>query len=212
MLKPIPPITQEDDRPAICDLIEKHSHDIDAVRKLIANDPNYNSSLYDELWILRFILSHKSRVKAAKAAKKAMRIREEYKLNEVGDIRSTFWPRLEDDLLPECMCEFHRRCEIGSVFHDFPHPDRGLVTYMRLAGMNFTSLAHDLTEETNILTHIYFTEWCFQVVDKITRRTGRLTKVLKLVGECLCADLVACVVSCNLCIKHAINRFYLFYT
>jgi len=181
MLTPIQPVTQEDDRPAICDLIEKHLHDINAVRKLIVNDPLFDSTLYDDLWILRFIMSHKNRGKAAKAAKKAMQIREEYKLNELGDIRSAFWPRLEDDSLPKCMGDFHRHCEVGSVFHDFPHPDRGLVTYMRLAGMHFKALARDLTEETNRLTHIYFTEWCFQVVDKLTRRTGRLTKVLKLV-------------------------------
>ena len=107
MLTPIQPVTQEDDRPDICDLIEKHLHDINAVRKLIVKDPLFNSTLYDELWILRFIMSHKNPVQAAKAAKKAMQIREEYKLNELGDICSTFWPRLEDDSLPKCMGDFH---------------------------------------------------------------------------------------------------------
>ena len=46
-----------------------------------------NSKLYDEIWILRFVLSHKSNVKkATNAALATMKFREEKKLNELGDI------------------------------------------------------------------------------------------------------------------------------
>ena len=81
-----------DERPLIGDLLKKHASKIQSVRKIIESDPLYkkgnNSTLYDDIWILRFLLSHKNSVKSAsKAAVKTMHFRNEHKLNELGDIR-----------------------------------------------------------------------------------------------------------------------------
>jgi hypothetical protein len=56
---PIPPVNQYDDRPSVKELIEKHRQSIDQVQLGLKDDPLYDLSKHDDLWILRFVLSHK---------------------------------------------------------------------------------------------------------------------------------------------------------
>lgn len=84
-----------DHRPLISDLLKTHADKIEEVRNIIKEEILYNkddnAKRYDDIWILRFVLSHKKNIKsAAKAAIKTMQYREEWKLNEMGDIRHKF--------------------------------------------------------------------------------------------------------------------------
>lgn len=58
---PVPPVTKYDDRASVCDLIQKHSSSIEAIRSLLKKeDPKgdlFNEHIHDSLWILRFYLA-----------------------------------------------------------------------------------------------------------------------------------------------------------
>jgi hypothetical protein len=84
---PIPPVTARDDRPSVKDLIAEYRSLIDQVRDELHSDPLFNASKHDDLWILRFLLSHKKKIKlSVKAAKSTLAFRDEHQL-DAKDIR-----------------------------------------------------------------------------------------------------------------------------
>ena len=65
------------------ELIEEHMRLIDDVKRALGTDPLYDVTKHDDLWIVRFLLSHKKTVKlSVKAAKHTLQFREEHKLDE----------------------------------------------------------------------------------------------------------------------------------
>lgn len=83
-----------DEKPFMKDLLEKHSKAIKSVRKKILHDkdvgiPLWNPEKHDDIWILRYVLSHTGNTKsAAKAALKTMKFRDEMKMDEVFSERN----------------------------------------------------------------------------------------------------------------------------
>ena len=67
-----------------------------------------------------------------------------------------------------------------TVVHALPDPHRGIVSFIELAGMDQLGLYTSHTPEQFLDGHIAFTEWNYQLLDSITRRTGRLTKCTRL--------------------------------
>merc|ERR1711933_461367 len=76
---------QYDNRPLVCDLIKEYINEIIEVRKQIQDNEFYIPNRHDDIWILRFLLSHckkndnndkgtidKMTANAAKAAIKTM--------------------------------------------------------------------------------------------------------------------------------------------
>ena len=76
------------DRPLVKDLLEEHGTKIEEIRAIIEKEDSYCKS-YVDIWMLRFILSHKKVSKASIAAIKTMKFRQEKKLNELVYIRIT---------------------------------------------------------------------------------------------------------------------------
>ena len=56
---PIDPICPEDDRPAVKDLIVEHGEKIAKIKSALIDHPLYEEDKHDDLWILRYWLSHK---------------------------------------------------------------------------------------------------------------------------------------------------------
>jgi hypothetical protein len=85
-----------DKRPIVSNLLKEYQLEIESVKREIMSNELYRKNRvdtscfvqYDDIWILKFLLSHKKNVKAASsAAIKTMHFREQNKLNELGDIR-----------------------------------------------------------------------------------------------------------------------------
>lgn len=183
-----------DNRPLVKDLIEKHSKVIEGVREVIQKDKECfelynkgdNQKRYDDIWILRFVLSHKGSVKSAsKAALKTIKFREEKKLNELGDIRhriTNLGVANETTIEPLPGAEvFERYCGENTNLMTQPDRNRGIVLYCDVGQIDQTGLAENISEEEMTETILYANEAVHQVVDDVTRRTGLLTKQLKII-------------------------------
>jgi hypothetical protein len=83
---PAPSVHAMDDRPALVDVIAAHRTKIDQVAADLATDPLFRPSKHDDLWIVRFLLSHKNVKSATKAAHSTLQFRAQHKLDET-DIR-----------------------------------------------------------------------------------------------------------------------------
>lgn len=82
-------VEENDDRPSIKALVLENRDKIDKLKKQIAKHPLYEGdSKHDDLWILRFLLSHKKKLKPSlKAAETALMFRKEHKFDDT-DIRA----------------------------------------------------------------------------------------------------------------------------
>eukprot|EP01083_Nonionella_stella_P233340 822230_1 len=170
--------TTYDPRPAVTDLIEKHGSQIKDIGQLLQHDPLYDPNIQDDLWILRYFLSHKNVRKAADAAKATLQYRKEYKLDEVGDIREQWDPSY---MFQHQKGSFHSCFEKDSVIHAIPDKNRGIINYIIMKGIDQKKIVQSVDDDAVFYRYMRFNEWQFQVNDEVTRRTGRLTKVLKVV-------------------------------
>lgn len=197
MCKPASELDPYDERPMVDDLLEKHAKDIALVREHILSDDECkslyekgdNTKRYDDIWILRYVLSHKGHAKSAlKAAIKTIKFREETKLNEMGDLRHRIKqygiPDTEKmsniDPLPGFKL-YNKFCDENAICTALPDENRGIVVFYDMGKMDQHGLAEGMDAEQMKEMVLYSNEAMFQVVDEITRRTGRLTKVMKIV-------------------------------
>jgi hypothetical protein len=174
---PIDPVTTEDDRPAVLDLIEEKKQLIGAMREELKKDPLYSPMKHDDLWVLRFLLSHTKVKPAMKAAQHTLQFRKEHKLDEV-DIRSQ---SLDKNSPNQALAKFRSHCDDDAGIFSIPDPRRNVVHYVRFAGIKQHAVVENLTSEECLEAYINFTEWSFQWLEYITRTTGRLTKLLRLI-------------------------------
>ncbi len=186
-----------DDRPFIKDLLEKHSKAIASVKEIILADETgkeiYNKGdnpkRYDEIWTLRYLLSHKDNVKSsAKAALETIKFREEHKMNELGDIRYKLrhlgtcdMEGISDNYRFPHGRIFDRCCGENSVLVTLHDPDRGMVVYADVGQIDQNLFAETMDEEKLMLYNLHANEAIFQVLDHVTRKTGRLTRYLKVI-------------------------------
>lgn len=113
-----------------------------------------------------------------------MQFRELKKLNDLGDIRHMI-PCLvtapADGLHPSQPL-YNKFCEADSIVNTLPDKNRGIVTYVRLNGIDMVGMASEMSEEDMQNAYIYYNEAVYQINDAITRQTGKLTKHLKIVN------------------------------
>merc|ERR1711935_839367 len=186
-----------DERPLVKDLLKKHGKAIASVReKILADEEGKalyekadNAERYDEIWILRFVLSHKGSVKAAtKAALSTIRFREEKKVNELGDIRH----RLKNCGIPDSEAIanieplpgkklMEKFCGEDAVSWTQPYGDRGPVMYCDIGQLDQHGIVEGINEEEMKEMAFFVNEAVYQILDETTRRTGRLTKLTKVV-------------------------------
>ncbi|CAB9498710.1 expressed unknown protein [Seminavis robusta] len=174
---PIDPICPEDERPSVKELIVKHSEKIAKIKAALADDPLYDPSKHDDLWILRFWLSHKKSKSAIEAAKYTLEFRKKHNLDEL-DIRDLPPQHVKDGKLGEFKTAWKR--DDAVVFFQ-PDPKRGVVAFLTLDLLDQHAMVEKFTEDYWLTSFLYPDEYSFQCLDYATRTTGRLTKTVRFV-------------------------------
>jgi len=189
-----------DERPLISDLLAEHFRTIEAVRDEILADEvgrflhskGSNAKRYDEIWILRFVLSHKGNVKSAtRAALDTMKFREKKKLNELGDIRYRMVNVGIDPAYPEEWKDkewlpgqefFASCCEPNALIMYQPDMSRGVIELIDVGKVDSHAIAKGMCDAVGDWSNfnLYSNESNFQVLDHVTRTTGRLTKLCRI--------------------------------
>lgn len=171
---PLPLADEFDDRPCVRDLIQQHETRIREIGSKIQSDPYYDPSKHDDLWILRFALTHKTNKKAAECAIRFMHYRQERNLDET-DIRDQVPGR---DCPVKSVRRFFEALDDDALVATHPDPLRGVLVVMHIAGFHQSKIS-EISEEDWPAGHLL--EWMFQIMDSVTRRTGRLTKAIRFV-------------------------------
>ena len=176
---PIPPLNEHDDRPSVKELIEKHRSAIDKVRSELVSDPLFDIKKHDDLWILRFVLSHKkNHFKATiKAAKHTLAFRKEHHLDE-KDIRYT---TRSTGFAKESFERYTAHCSDDAFQFLVPDENRGVIAFINMNGVDQNEMVKNVPEEDWLPCFTYYTEWAHQWQDYVTRSTGRLTKSVRFV-------------------------------
>ena len=177
----------QDDRPFIEDLLVEHSSDIATVRAALQQTrPSalYDPSRHDDIWILRFVMSHKTDIDAAsRAAIETIEFRREYKLDDV-DLRGLI-KHLDGVTEVGYGLPHNEKMEACSrkyvSINVLPDVNRGPIMYVFMDKIDMNKLNDIATQEDLKNSYIYGNEALYQVLDGITRKTGRLTKLIKVV-------------------------------
>jgi len=177
-LDPIPPIDEYDKRPAVRDLLAENAQAVASLRGLVAQDPLFNPAVHDDLWLLRFVLSHSKQgpergfVDAASATAKdtakAARATLKYRHGRGLDLNS---PATEADLLAAWPCAEHPKLALffsllkgpGAYHCYWPDRDRGVVLLVELSGLDMHAMVKSMTYEQNLEKFMAFNEWSHQV-------------------------------------------------
>jgi hypothetical protein len=174
---PIDPINEYDERESVKDLIIEHKEKIDKIRADIEKHPLYDSSKHDDLWFLRFWLSHKKSKTAIAAAQHTLEFRKKYHLDD-KDVRAV------PPQLPPPDVEVLKRlaeCHTNAMQFLVPDPQRGVIVFAKLAAVDQKKSVATLTQADVVDVYVYWSEWSHQNVDYVTRTTGRLTKSVRFV-------------------------------
>lgn len=179
---PIPPVDSNDERPCVKDILERNRQNIEKVRRELLDHPLYDPDKHDDLWIVRFVLSHKkSCKKAAKAAIGTLEFRQRYHLDEKGDIR--FHPPFPGDCCPDpAIQRFSKYIGDDTMRFVVPDPRRGVIAYIQYGRIDHHRLSQNVSASDWLAGIIYSTEWSHQWLDYVTRTTGRLTKCIRMIN------------------------------
>lgn len=71
--------------------------------------------------------------------------------------------------------------EEDTIVYTIPDSNRGIMNIWKFRAIDQHKITKTLDEDDFLKMYILFNEWIFQVNDEVTRRTGRLTKILKVV-------------------------------
>lgn len=173
-----------DHRPFTKDLLEQHSSDLSEMRAILEKEDNYSKEHYDDIWMLRFLLTHKKVKKASSVAIKTMNFRKEYKLNELGDVRNKLVDHMDHksdryfDIMKKALT-FAK--DSTAIMYAQPDQDRCLIQIICPDQLDMASQVVGMTHDEVLNLYIYANEMIYQVLDEVTRRTGRLTKLLRII-------------------------------
>ena len=129
---PIEPINEHDNRASVKALLEEHGDKVNKIREGIEGDPLYDPQKHDDLWILRFWLSHKKTKQAIDAAKSTLIFRQKYKLDE-KDIRDETPHKTSE---PRSKEYWEVRCQGDGIICAIPDKKRGVICFIKFAQMN----------------------------------------------------------------------------
>jgi hypothetical protein len=166
-------------RPLVSEMLTRYSQSIDALQAAMVTDGNFDARRHDRLFLLRFLLSHESSggrpnvTRAAAAVRRALQLRAERKLDEVAAVvrsgPSRVWLREANQswmhYLPVQMSQ--------------PDPDGPILLCTRAADIRFHQIASEVSWEEYSRVSALATEFIFERMDQVTRRTGRITKYIR---------------------------------
>ena len=164
----------------VADLIIKHARDLAAMRECVRQEDHYDKERHDDLFLLRFVLSHTAKggvMSAAAAAKACIAFRFDHGLDD-----------------PMLACGGKSALQVGAVAKFYaamskpepisyyvPDADRGTVLVAVPGLLSFDRILASLSEEEQRLAHRLSNEWLWRHCDEVTRRTGYLTKYIRLI-------------------------------
>lgn len=163
---------ENDGRPLMQDLLQQHALKLAELRAILEKEDSYSKEHYDDIWMLRFLLTHKKIPKASTAAIHTMNFRQERKLNELGDIRHMLISYRE-----KYMAFFKAET---AIMYAQPDCDRGLVQIIFPAHYDMEKALKCLNHEETLDLCLMANETIYQILDEVTRRTGKLTKLLRI--------------------------------
>lgn len=179
------PATPYDDRASVPELLKEHATKIEKMKTALTSDPLYAADKHDDLWILRFLLSHKGKMKKAlPAAKHTLLFRKKHNLDD-RDIRFHAPHKCqEEDIsfagVPSLKRPWTTRCPDDTIVYAIPDKNRGVVGFIKFAKMKNDQTTLDaLTDKDLAAAFIFISEWTFQWLDYVTRTSGRLTKSVR---------------------------------
>mmetsp|Transcript_42863 Transcript_42863/g.48704 ORF Transcript_42863/g.48704 Transcript_42863/m.48704 type:complete len:318 (+) Transcript_42863:20-973(+) len=178
---PISPVDKYDKRLSVKELITEHRTKIDEIRSILQSDNKdlYNPTKHDDLWILRFVLSHHNKKgikKALKACQTTLEFRNKYSWVDETDIR--FAPPGKSVKSTQ---QFYQYYEKNAIQHVSPDPKRGVQVFALLTGLNMNALVKNIDESEWLARWTYITEYSHQWLDYVTRTTGLLTKQIRII-------------------------------
>lgn len=174
---------ENDDRPLVKDLLEQHASKLAELRAILEKEDSYSKEHYDNIWMLRFLLSHKKASKASAAAIRTMKFRQERKLNELGDIRNKLVDYMDhqSDRYFDITKKYLTFCTANTAFmYAQPDRDHGLVQIISPGQIDMERLVENMSLEEVLDAYLMLNEIAYQIIDEVTRRTGKLTKLLRI--------------------------------
>jgi CRAL/TRIO domain len=174
---PAPSAHAMDDRPALVDVIAAHRTKIDQVAAALATDPLFRPSKHDDLWIVRFLLSHKNVKSATKAAQSTLQFRAQHKLDET-DIR---YSPPNPNVQCESLRKFYDYCKADTFQIVVPDAQLGVVCFFSVGGIDQHGLVKNVDESHWLPTIMYVSEFSHQWCDYLSRTTGRLTSSVRII-------------------------------
>ena len=173
---PMDPVCPEDDRPSVKDMIKEHAEKIAKIKEALVDHPLFDETKHDDLWIMRYWLSHKKSKPAIAAAKHTLEFRKEHKLDE-KDIRSVPPHQIKEGMVKEFLdCWDH-----DAMVTTHPHPQRGVIVFLKLTSMHQHAVVKNCTEDHWLPAFMYTSEFSYQWLDYVTRTTGRFTRSIRFI-------------------------------
>ncbi|CAJ1949931.1 unnamed protein product [Cylindrotheca closterium] len=175
----------DDNRPLISDLLTEHRERIDEFQTQLSKDDLYDKDKHDDLWMLRFLLSHKKDLdKALSAAKETLQFRKKYNLDD-KDIRSV---PPQDIKEPDGVTSRGFQCFLNNgvprdavrLVAPANEKSHAVVVYFSIKDIDTHKLA-EVKQEDWVAGMVYANEWQFQWNDYTSRTTGRLTKSIHII-------------------------------
>jgi hypothetical protein len=149
-------------------LFEKHGERVRVLLQALSGDGHAvgEGTPYDEIWALRFVLSHPEDAEAARNAAETLRWRAENKDMLAAAARGERLKRFES-IEPLVVAQYHGETSTGAPL------------YIIRAGISNTmALTNTHTHEQMVEFMMYRKELGFLLCDAITRKTNKLTKLV----------------------------------
>ena len=167
-------------REAVRDLLCTHEAALAELRAAMSSDALFNPMVHDDLWLLRYVLSHAKKggvASALAAARACMAWRHRHNMDDpllpCGGAAALAMPAVAK--------MYTALRDPAAISYYVPDPDRGTLFVSVPALIDFHKAAATVTEEEQSLAHRLTTEWLWRQCDEVTRRTGLLTKCVRLV-------------------------------
>jgi CRAL/TRIO domain len=173
--------SQYDSRESIHTMIQERQSMIRQMQMALQNDPLYIREKHDEIWLVRFLLSHQNNVSAAmEAARYTLAFRKEHHLDDV-DLRYVTPDAVTNPSVQRYLAHVQANAIQFIVPNDIQRSTCCVVTYIDIGGIDLHGLVQNVPQEDWLPTFLYFNERAYQWLDYITRTTGRLTKVIRII-------------------------------
>ena len=154
-------------RPLVTDLLLQHERQILELRSLVCSSEYYEPSRNDDLWLVRFLLSHSSKGGVASAAQSALATlawRHEHRMDD--DTEPCGGP---EGLRVPAVAKLYGDClrDEAAISYYVPDQDRGPLLVAVPALIDFHKAAATMTEEETSLTSRLSNEWLWRKCDEV---------------------------------------------